>query len=73
LVDGPDREFYITNEFLNSKSKTKFYIESASPNFIANKDDILMTRTGNTGKVVTDVEGAFHNNFFKFGYKKSEI
>jgi type I restriction enzyme S subunit len=30
-----------------------------------------MTRTGNTGKVVTDVEGAFHNNFFKVSYPKS--
>jgi len=29
------------------------------------KEDILMTRTGNTGIVVTDVEGVFHNNFFK--------
>jgi type I restriction enzyme S subunit len=27
-----------------------------------------MTRTGNTGIVVTDVEGAFHNNFFKVAY-----
>ena len=27
------------------------------------ENDILMTRTGNTGQVVTDVKGAFHNNF----------
>ena len=27
-----------------------------------------MTRTGNTGQVVTGVNGAFHNNFFKIKY-----
>jgi len=27
-----------------------------------------MTRTGNTGQVVTGVSGAFHNNFFKIAY-----
>ena len=27
-----------------------------------------MTRTGNTGIVVTDVQGVFHNNFFKIKY-----
>jgi len=32
-----------------------------------------MTRTGNTGKVVTDVEGAFHNNFFKVSYPKNIV
>lgn len=31
-----------------------------------------MTRTGNTGKVVTDVHGAFHNNFFKIAYDNLE-
>ena len=29
-----------------------------------------MTRTGNTGIVVSDVEGVFHNNFFKIDYDK---
>ena len=29
-----------------------------------------MTRTGNTGIVITDVEGCFHNNFFKIQYNK---
>ena len=31
-----------------------------------------MTRTGNTGKVVTGVKGAFHNNFFKIAYDKEK-
>ena len=30
-----------------------------------------MTCTGNTGKVVTNVKGAFHNNFFKIAYPDS--
>ena len=29
-----------------------------------------MTRTGNTGKVVTNVFGAFHNNFLKLNLIK---
>ena len=32
-----------------------------------------MTRTGNTGQVVTGVEGAFHNNFFKVNYDKNKV
>jgi len=32
-----------------------------------------MTRTGNTGIVITDVEGVFHNNFFKINYNKKLI
>ena len=70
---GERREFYITNEFLNPGSKTKYYIQSPSNNVIAHKDNILMTRTGNTGKVVTDVRGAFHNNFFNINYNREII
>jgi len=62
--------FYITNEFLREKSEKKYFIENPPESVICYKDDILMTRTGNTGKVVTDVEGAFHNNFFKIAYPK---
>jgi type I restriction enzyme S subunit len=32
-----------------------------------------MTRTGNTGEVVTNVAGAFHNNFFKIKFDKSKV
>ncbi len=32
-----------------------------------------MTRTGNTGVVVSGVEGVFHNNFFKINYDKGII
>ncbi|HCW9279440.1 TPA: restriction endonuclease subunit S, partial [Staphylococcus aureus] len=63
--------FYITNEFLRPNSQTKYFIENPPQSVIANKEDILMTRTGNTGKVVTNVFGAFHNNFFKIKFDKN--
>lgn len=65
--------FYITNEFLKANSEYKYYILNPTENVICDKNDILMTRTGNTGMVVTGVEGAFHNNFFKINYNKALI
>ncbi|MCW6052366.1 restriction endonuclease subunit S [Lyngbya sp. CCAP 1446/10] len=65
--------FYITNEVLKPNNQTRYYIFNPSKRVICGKDDILMTRTGNTGQVVTDVDGAFHNNFFKIDYNKKEI
>jgi len=44
-----------------------------SSRVICTKDDVLMTRTGNTGIVVTDVEGVFHNNFFLMDFDKTQI
>ena len=64
--------FYITNEFLKPNSKIKYYIKNPPNSVIANKDDILMTRTGNTGKVITGVHGAFHNNFFKIKFDNKQ-
>lgn len=72
LEPGENRESYITNEFLNPSSSKKYYIENPPKNVIADVDDILMTRTGNTGKVVTNIIGAFHNNFFKIDYNKEK-
>ena len=66
-----DSYFYITNEFLKKGSKTVYYIKNPPKAVICNKEDILMTRTGNTGMVVTNVHGAFHNNFFKIDYDKN--
>ncbi|WP_447405118.1 restriction endonuclease subunit S [Staphylococcus aureus] len=68
---SPELYFYITNEFLRPNSQTKYFIEHPPQSVIANKEDILMTRTGNTGKVVTNVFGAFHNNFFKIKFDKN--
>ena len=70
LKPGKNRFFYITNEFLKNDYERKYYIYSPPENVICNRDDILMTRTGNTGIVVTNVLGCFHNNFFKIKYDK---
>ena len=63
--------FYITNEFLKSNSDKKYFIKNPSKSVLCYENDILMTRTGNTGQVVTNVNGAFHNNFFKINYLKN--
>ena len=68
--DGANRYFYITNEFLKDSCEESYYIETPSESVICDEEDILMTRTGNTGIVVTDVSGCFHNNFFKIKYDK---
>lgn len=60
--------FYITNEFLKSNSKFTFYVKNPNESVMCEESDILMTRTGNTGQVVTNVRGVFHNNFFKIKY-----
>lgn len=64
LEPGENRYFYITVQFLKGGNEN-YYIENPQPSVICNKDDILVTRTGSTGKIITGVEGCFHNNFFK--------
>ncbi len=49
------------------------YIESPKQSVICTKADVLMTRTGNTGVVVTDREGVFHNNFFLIDFDRSRV
>ncbi|MBF4515581.1 restriction endonuclease subunit S [Flavobacterium sp. ANB] len=66
-----DNYFYITNEFLRKDSSKSYFIKNPSESVICYEDDILMTRTGNTGQVVTGVHGAFHNNFFKIKYDET--
>ena len=61
---GENRYFYITVQFLKNEGEN-YYIENPSESVICNKDDILVTRTGSTGKIIYGVEGCFHNNFFK--------
>ena len=68
--NGENRFKYITIQFLNG-SKEVEYIENPRENVICSKEDILMTRTGNTGMVVTGVSGVFHNNFFIVKYDKN--
>ena len=68
-----NRYFYITIQFLKDNIEDRTYIENPPKSTICKRDDILITRTGSTGKVITNVEGCFHNNFFKINYDKSKI
>lgn len=67
--DGEDCFKYITIQYLNG-GKVVEYIKAPRTSVICHADEILMTRTGNTGQLVTGVEGCFHNNFFKINYNK---
>lgn len=62
---------YITLK--NLKDNSYEYIDSPKKSVICSKDDVLMTRTGNTGVVVTNVEGVFHNNFFLIDFDRKKI
>lgn len=65
-VFEPNSKIYITIQFLNN-GKDVEYIKEYNQSVCCNEDDILMTRTGNTGIVVS---GVFHNNFFKINFDK---
>lgn len=70
LEPGPNRYLYITIQYLNTLKDAE-YIENPQKSVICTKDDVLMTRTGNTGIVITNVEGVFHNNFFRINFDKN--
>jgi type I restriction enzyme S subunit len=74
-TEGKNRFVYITIQYLNNldSDSYKYYIENPTASVICHEDDILMVRTGNTGMVVTDIVGAFHNNFFKIDYNESVL
>lgn len=71
LEEVENSHFYITNEFLKEGSQKKYFIKNPTQSVLCTEDDILMTRTGNTGMVVTNVKGAFHNNFFKIQFPEA--
>ena len=71
--NGINRYFYITIQFLKDNVEDRTYIENPPEATICRKNDILVTRTGSTGKIVTNIEGCFHNNFFKVNYNKEKI
>lgn len=62
---------YITVAYLHGV-KDKEYIKNPKSTVICTKDDILMTRTGNTGMVITNVAGVFHNNFFLIDFDRDK-
>ena len=68
---GEDCYEYITVQYLHG-GKEREYIKSPKPTVICTKDDILMTRTGNTGMVITNVDGVFHNNFFLIDFDREK-
>lgn len=63
---------YITIQYINSSNEPE-YIDDYSSTVCCGPDDVLMTRTGNTGIVVTGVTGVFHNNFFKIDFDRKNI
>ncbi|HDS1197460.1 TPA: restriction endonuclease subunit S [Shewanella algae] len=64
---------YITIQSINRQNQEREYVESPSARVTCKSDDVLMTRTGNTGIVVTGVEGAFHNNFFLIDFDRKQL
>lgn len=73
--NNKDRYAYITVQYLRDiyNKANAYYIENPKGNVICKKEDILMTRTGNTGEVIINVEGVFHNNFFLVDYDKVKL
>ncbi|MGF1827158.1 restriction endonuclease subunit S [Vibrio splendidus] len=64
---------YITIQSINKLDQDREYVNTPSERVTCTKEDVLMTRTGNTGIVVTDVEGVFHNNFFLMDFRRDLI
>ena len=67
---SPKSKAYITIQYLNDGKEIE-YIDDYKISVCCKKEDVLMTRTGNTGIIVSGVEGVFHNNFFKINYDKT--
>ena len=67
----PTSREYITIQSIKKQDQAREYVETPSQRVICCKDDVLMTRTGNTGIVVTDVDGVFHNNFFLMDFDRT--
>ncbi len=62
---------YITVQYLHG-GKEREYIKSPKDSVKCKEEDILMTRTGNTGMVITGVKGVFHNNFFLIDFDREK-
>lgn len=69
-----NNKIYITIQHLNGVGDNE-YIKDADHNesVVCSPNDVLMTRTGNTGRVVTGVSGVFHNNFFRINFDKDKV
>lgn len=71
--EGANRYIYITVQYLNNPKKYLEYIENPPLNVVCCKEDILFTRTGNTGQIVSGIEGVYHNNFFKVSFDEKIV
>ncbi|MBE7645416.1 restriction endonuclease subunit S [Tenacibaculum finnmarkense genomovar ulcerans] len=71
--NGENRYFYITVQFLKESHNEKHYVENPPKSSICKEDDIIVVRTGSTGKILTGIKGCFHNNFFKVNYDKEKV
>jgi len=63
---------YLTIKYLKDLENPE-YIENPQKSVVCKEDDVLMTRTGNTGVVITGVKGVFHNNFFLVDYDRKKV
>lgn len=64
---------YITTQSIHKPDQPRQFIKSPKKSVICFEEDILYGRTGNTGEVVTNIHGVFHNNFFKIDYNREKI
>ena len=64
---------YITTKSVHNPNDPRQYVLNPKKSVVCGKDEILYGRTGNTGEVITNVEGVFHNNFFKIVYDKDKL
>jgi type I restriction enzyme S subunit len=71
-MPNKDSKVYLTIQYLN-EGKTVEYIDKYNSSVCCNEDDVLMTRTGNTGIVISGVNGVFHNNFFKINFDRTKV
>ena len=69
-----NNKIYITIQHLKKIGNDEFIRDiDHNDSVVCDKNDVLMTRTGNTGCVVTNVQGVFHNNFFKINFDRNRI
>ncbi|WDE95406.1 restriction endonuclease subunit S [Lentisphaera profundi] len=74
-ADGPNRlPILRIGNYSSQFTKDVDYIDVDSSSLIAEKDDIILTRTGESrGGVLTGYRGVFHNNTFRINFNESAI
>ncbi|MFH1792725.1 MAG: restriction endonuclease subunit S [Patescibacteria group bacterium] len=70
---GINRYQYITIQYLNDRNSFNDYVQNPPKSVVSTKNDVLLTRTGNMGKVVTNEGGVFHNNFFMVDFDRNKL